>query len=525
MIFSFLLLSLCQTTQGFELNRVPEHLAFVQLDDDPALECIAIDGEVLTLLPVFGQETEIQMPLPGSAGIWTVSDLGSNPVFLHVSDGHTLRQLQLNDGTLAWGAPLASELGKASGFPRGHRRAHFVLDLNHDGFLDLVLPAGESIAISFGSEGDFRPPVLIDDAANVSLSIGGAKGGLLGEVNRTYQMRPLEMQDLNGDGLADLQRSDSESIRQYLATKDGLSATPHVIDLTRFSESTGEIKFDAANIAALSKHLIMEEWADLNQDGSLDMILLVGHSIVIYLGGKDGLDVRRPRDQFNLHGNILYAFAEPIDDDGFPDLCFLKVEDLSLAQVLSWIIFPVSIDFDLLAYRGLGNGRFEKHALYAKRIKFKSDSVFGLLNRRDEARAVRRTVSLLADLDGDGLASDLALLDGEGTLSLYKNLVADISTLEHINEDFLREQLKGDGDASIDEDMLMGWVYEQKSTLLNLAAGHEPIYQIEASAGDGLEQALTAQDIDGDGKDEVLLLRMIKKDGVNGLKGFWLDLD
>jgi len=134
-------------------------------------------------------------------------------------------------------------------------------------------------------------------------------------------------------------------------------------------------------------------------------------------------------------------------------------------------------------------------------------------------------VSLLADLDGDGLASDLALLDGEGTLSLYKNLVADISTLEHINEDFLREQLKGDGDASIDEDMLMGWVYEQKSTLLNLAAGHEPIYQIEASAGDGLEQALTAQDIDGDGKDEVLLLRMIKKDGVNGLKGFWLDLD
>jgi hypothetical protein len=68
-------------------------------------------------------------------------------------------------------------------------------------------------------------------------------------------------------------------------------------------------------------------------------------------------------------------------------------------------------------------------------------------------------------------------------------------------------------------------VYEQKSTLLNLAAGHEPIYQIEASAGDGLEQALTAQDIDGDGKDEVLLLRMIKKDGVNGLKGFWLDLD
>jgi len=525
MMFFLLLLPALQSIQGFELDTVPEHLAFVQLDDDPALECIATHGDTLTLLPVFGQSSTHELTLPGRSGIWTVADLGQGLVFLHVKDGQTMRRLILQEDSFAWGPPLASELGKPSSFPRGHRRADFVDDLNQDGYADLILPAGEGVALSFGNLSGFSKPVTIDDAAKVSLSMGGARGGLLGEVNRTYQVPPLEMQDLNGDGLADLQRSDSDAIRQYLTTSDGLSSSPNLIDLSRFSESTGKIEFNASNLTSLTKHLVSEEWADLDQDGALDMILLVGHTIVIYMGGENGLDEQRARDQFRLHGNVLYAFAEPIDEDEFPDLCFLKIEDIGLAQMLSWAVFPVRIDFDLLAYKGLGNGLFEKHAMHSKRIKFKSDSIFGLLERRDEARAVRRSVSLVLDLDGNQEATDLAILDGEGALSLYAGLVPDVEKLNSINEDFLRQQLTTEGDASIDENLLLGWVYEQKSTLLNLAKGKKPLFLREASSTDGLEQALTAQDFDGDGKDEVLMLRMVTRDGVKGLKGFVVDLD
>ncbi|MBL7008842.1 MAG: VCBS repeat-containing protein [Planctomycetes bacterium] len=517
---SLILLATClpaalpaQSEQHRIVEPEPGHLALFDIDGDAAIDLVQMDGAEMSWRNAAGELQRAS--LPGESSLWSVADADGDgrDELLVIADGDSLQRLVHDQDGLRW-ETLLPELGARNRIPRGHRPADLVRDINGDGRADLVVPLGDRVRLWFGSGAGFvaGPELRMSTSLDLQVGGGGGRRELLGRVSRTMRIPALRMRDLSGDGRPDLLLQDGPGIFQYVAGDDGLPMEPTAeVDLRRFEERLPALSFDAGNIAGLARQGVWEQWADLNLDGADDLIVLAGGTVIIYLGGEHGLDLRRPRDQLPTAGNVLYAFAALVDNDDLPDLVLLRVEDVSLARALTWVVFSFSVDFDLLAYEGLGNGRFSKRPMpQSKTLKVKSPSLLNLFKGRDAADDLRRTVVRLGDLDGDGLRTDLVVLDPDGRLRCWRDLVRDRRVLEEAGSRFLRDLLKRDKTLDLDADTLVGWLLGRASLLVQMAEARPPSFVRPAPAGWLLPQAMAIRDFDGDGAEEILVLRRRK---------------
>ncbi len=505
------LAALPQVPGEVRLEPEPTHLAILDLDGDGGADLVRVRKGALAWSGADGVEREI--PLPGEAGLWSVVDLDGDgrDEFATLVDGESLQVLAVGeDGVFAWQV-VVPELGAGGLLPRGHRPCELMRDVDGDGRADLIVPMADRVRLWFGGADGLvaGPELRTSSALGLAVDRRPGRRDLLGRVSRTLRLPPLAMRDLSGDGRPDLLLQDGKGIFQYIAGPEGLPLEPSAeVDLGRFEEKVPPPRFDAGNVAGLAKQGVWEHWADLDQDGADDLVVLAGGTVIIYLGGEAGLDLRRPRDQLPTAGNVLYAFTAKVDADDYPDLVLLRVEDVSLARMLTWIVFSFSVDFDLLAYEGLGNGRFRKRPMpQSKSLELKSPSLLDLFRGRDAADALRRTVARLADFDGDGRATDLVLLDPDGRLRGWRGLVEDPAVLERAGDRFLRDLLQREKVLDLDVDTLIGWLLGRASLLVQLAESRPPDFERPAPEGWELPQTLAVADFDGDGRDEVLVLR------------------
>ena len=513
---------------GFRvIEPEPGHLALFDLDGDGGTDLVQVRGREPA-----GADQRASMP--GEAGLWAVADADGDGLdeLLLLVDGDSLQRLRYDQEGLRWEV-LLPELGARGRIPRGHRPAELISDADGDGVADLVVPLGDRVRLWFGSAAGFVSGPELRMSTSLRLEVGGQPGrrALLGRVSRPLRLPAIRMRDLSGDGRPDLLLQDGQGIFQYIAGEDGLPPDPTTeVDLARFEERLPELQLDVGNLASLSQQGVWEEWADLNLDGADDLIVLAGGTVIVYLGGEQGLDLRRPRDQLPTAGNVLYAYAVPVDNDDIPDLVLLRVEDVSLARMLTWTVFSFTLDFDLLAYEGLGNGRFRKRPMpQSKSLAVKSPSLKNLYAGRDAADELRRTIVRLADFDGDGVQSDLVLLEPDGRLRGWRGLVRDPAMLGETGSLFLRDLLRGGKSLELDADKLVGWLFGRASVLLDLAESTKPSFTRPAPEGWALPQAMAVRDFDGDGREEVLVLRRRKatEEGVDRrrLEGYVYDPD
>ncbi|TAH36387.1 MAG: hypothetical protein EYC70_11345 [Planctomycetota bacterium] len=531
--------------QPLSFDPMPDQLAAVDLNGDGARELLSVRGARLSLARPDG--TVLTLEVPAAATQWTVADHDNDrrDDFLVLVDGESLQRLILErdaDGaeTLAWSPPLLEGLGGHGLTPRGVRPADFVRDLDQDGRADLVVPLGGRVRLYFGSGAGFAPGPDLDVAARLELEAGGLyAGGLLGRAARRLSVPALRLRDISGDGLPDLSVTDGYLMRQYISSADGLPAEPTVtVDLERFQEKLGEIKFDPRNVAGLARFAVFHHWVDVNQDGARDLIVLFGGNVLVFLGGRNGLDMRRPVEQLRASGNVLYALAMPVDRDPIPDLVLIRIEDISLAQLVKILVLSFSLKLEILSYKGLGNGRFEQSPLpepFSRKLEVDSPSILKLYGDREEGDALRRTVVRLADFDGDGRRTDLALLDDQGELRGYRNLVPDLSILDTLTDKFVADLLRRRSDVELDTRTLMGWLLGRSSVLVSLTEGRKPFFRLPAPPDWSQPQAMGVHDFDGDGRDEILMLRRFGEEIRNGadevvkrkarLVGFLVDPD
>ncbi len=503
-----------QGLANFVIDTMPEHIALV---DFPDLSCCARievrQGELLLNTP----DRDVKISFSGESILWTVADCENNGLdeFVVLVDGQKLQKLVLDPQSNQFSWELVVDgLGGRHGVPRGLRPASFVRDIDHDGLNDLIIPVGEKVELWFGdrsSANGFSRGPLLKVASNLILEVGALRpNSLLGKVRRSLRIPAIDMSDISGDGRSDLLVTSEGSVNQYISDENGLPNEPTAtVNLEKFQDRLPELKFDPGNIAALTKFMVMEEWLDLNQDGALDLIVLAGGTIIVYMGGEQGLDLRRPRDQMPTRGNVLFASALLVDDDQIPDLVLLRIEDLSLARVFSFIFMDVKIEFDILAYKGRGDGRFQKRPLpQSKSVKIKLPSILDFAAAEDEAEEVRHSVYRLADFDGDGLATDLVAMDSLGGIKVWNDVVESNDAISKLSEQVLSKALKSPKEVEFDMQAIGKWAMGRTSLLASLADSQKVSATLPApKPNSDNPQTMTIKDVDGDGKDEVLIFR------------------
>jgi len=513
-----------------QFETVPNHLALVDLDGDGKRETVQVRGAQLTVEMPDG--TIREGVIPGSATLWTIADLEGDgkEAFLALVDGKELRRCQILDEECRWNDVLLQDVGAT--IPRGVQPARFARDLDGDGRIDLLVPFGDKVRIFFGTAGGFRQGPDLGVVSRLDLQLGKPGQRMLGRARRVLSVPAIEMRDISGDGRPDLLISQGQEIRQFVSDDQGLPARPTVtVELKKWADKLPEIRFDPSNLGSLTrtKLWVFEEWADLDQDGALDLILLWGGKVLIYMGGPAGVRLARPHDQVSASGNILYAMAIPVDADPYPDLVLVRVENISLARALTALVFSFSLKVDILAYKGLGNGRFSKRPMpETKKLEIDSPSLLNLGSQKEDADALRRTVVRIGDLDGDGRRTDLIVLDEKGTLSAWSGVIPDRRILDEASHLFLRDLLKKNKVVQLDLATLAGWLFGRPTLLLSKTRGRTPVFRIPPPAGWNVPQAMTVSDLDGDGRDEILMFRRTwrtPQDPRRHLVGFLVDPD
>ncbi|MDP6850702.1 MAG: VCBS repeat-containing protein, partial [Planctomycetota bacterium] len=338
----------------------------------------------------------------------------------------------------------------------------------------------------------------------------------------------IKINDIIGDQIPDLLVTDEHLVQQYISGADGLPELPTAtVDWSKFRNRLPEIKFDTGNIASISKYALFEEWSDLNADGALDLVVLSGGTVIIYMGSGKGLDLRRPKDQLPTRGNVLYATTSFVDSDEYPDLVLLRVEDISLMRLLSVLVMDISITFDILAYKGRGDGRFEKRPMKeSKSIKLKVPNLSSLIKEEETIEDARQAIYRIADFDGDGRSTDLVALSPTGVLKTYLDVVSHPDLLDDLAESKIREILISSSVIELNAETIARWALGRTSLLASLVDGGMVAHVAAFSPDSEVEapQAMAVRDVDGDGADEIILFRRVElESGDPGLRGFIFD--
>ena len=102
------------------------------------------------------------------------------------------------------------------------------------------------------------------------------------------------------------------------------------------------------------------------------------------------------------------------------------------------------------------------------------------------------------------------------------HLVSDQSVLHGAIEKFLQQTLAGEGDMDVGISTLTQWTLGRTSAMTSMTVGIEPDLDMRLENWSE-PHALTMRDLDGDGREEVLALRLLTpEDGPQTLAGYLL---
>lgn len=507
--------------QDLILDPVPHHLGVAALGPDGASCLVSVTGRMLRIV----DEPDFRIPLQGESVLWTIADLdgdGGDEVVV-LLEGRELRRVVRGAERLEYGPPILAEVGALP--PRGIVASAFVRDVDGDGRNDLVLPLGARVRVLLGTPEGFRPGPSLGAIAHLALETGGGSN-LLDRVEREYSIPALVPKDRTGDGLADLVVSEGLLLHQFIAGSAGLPEKPtRTLDMDPFRQDPDQVDVDLGNLSRLVRTFVLEEWEDLDGDGIDDLIVLGDGKIRVFPGSRGGIDPLKPGKTVKVDGNPFYIAAARMDEDDHADLVVVRVEDIGIGKLLRAALFSWSIKFDFLVYRGTGTGSFAARPLYDRTVVVKGDSILALARSEDDPLGdLRQSIVRRGDLDGDGLATDVLVLDPKGLLRVWRAAAPAGQVGVAARDRFLKETLSAEKEVSFEIEELAEWVLGRTSALLSLTRSRPPDLELQAAGDWQPPHALALRDLDGDGKDEAILLRRVKpEDGAARLVGIRVD--
>ncbi len=502
-----------------EVEPAPHALAVAALGADGGNRLVSLTGRMLRLV----DEPELKLRLPDASLLWTIADLDGDgrDEILMLMDGRDLVRVERGEGGLTLSAPLLEGLGALT--PRGIHPASFVRDLDGDGRNDLLLPLGTRVRVLLGTPLGFRPGPDLGAVARLQLRAGQERG-LLDRVQRDYTIPGLVPEDRTGDGLPDLVVSEGLVIRQFVATGNGLPEQPtSTLDMDDFRLDPAAVEVDVHNLSKLVRSFVVDEWEDLNEDGIEDLVVLGDGKVRTFLGSSAGVSAAGAAKTLKIDGNPFYIACARLDEDQHSDLVVVRVEDIGITKLLRAALFSWSIDFDFIVFRGTGTGSFSSRPMFTRKVTVKGDRLLSLAGeQRDRLGDLRKTIVRRADLDGDGKATDVVLLEPDGRLRAWRGVAVGEYPGTLARERFLQETLGAQQkEISFEVDELAEWVLGRTSALIALTRARAADFEVQLPGGWEPPHALAMRDLDGDGRDEAIVLRRVKpEDGPARLVGF-----
>ncbi len=487
------------------IHPQPEHLAAVDLDGDQKAELISVDDGKICLL--LGGQCE-PLAIPGTATLWSIADINGDQQseFVLLKNCKTLHTVDLVEGKLKLSEALAENLDGTA--PLGLHPSSFVRDLDENGYPDLLVPRGDKTLIWHGTANGYQRGPEVGGMAQLLLETGSGESGLLSSYRRSFSVPEPATKDVNGDARLDLLVRHEDLVHQYLAGAEGFSDHPDVeIELDQFQEKFDESSLDLSNLTKLLRYIVIDEWADLNGDGALDLLVLSNGKVRIFLGDKNGVNMSRKMRSVKLDGNIFFADVSEIDGDGIPDLVLVGVEDLGLAELAFSLVTSFRLKFYFYVFRGKGDGSFKPRAYRNKTVVVEGGHLLKVIDEnREQLSRMRESVVRMLDADGDGQRNDLALLKVGGKLGIWNNVVNGDTPFGDASEDFLRRAFAERGDLEVDIATLTEWVLGRTSALISLTKKRPADQEWQLTGPWLTPHTMVARDFDGDGKDEILAL-------------------
>jgi hypothetical protein len=528
------------------LARKPDHLILRDLDGDGRKDVIAVlpgGLEIWRQRPQgrFGFASPDQRISFGvrSAG-FDVADLEPDGRFeiVVIEEGARIVAWRLDPRNRFARDPQELVSGVAAVLPDGVHRLPFVKDVDGDGDCDLVVPASSGFLVflqevrasdSGASERAFAAGPAV--AAEIHSAIESGSGeSLEGRIGQSIRVPPLSIRDVNGDSRPDLISETSDSVAYYLGGPDGFSAKPSfTLDLAalRREIASKEESVNLSNLAEALSRTVEHRSADVDGDGIEDHVVRQGQKISLFRGRRTGADFARPDQVLKASGNVLTQWLMDSDGDGRLDLCLLRMEDVSAARLLLWLVKSGTLTLEAFVYRNEGSGSFSRRPARRVVIDVQIPALLGFIDRLEEIEKTiaerTRLPASAADLDGDRKRND-GLLLRDGRLHGFLDAVPAEHGGEITAQDYWQTFLKRIGYSAdrdhyrIALDEIDRWIPVPGLDLAALLAEAPPSFSLSLGSGTaGLPVGwFFTSDLDGDGREDLILLASQREDGEGG---------
>lgn len=548
----------------FSLKNIKEHITPVDMDGDGLKDLICSNESTISIYfqsknganggAFNSSRPDISIELPGDAVGWDI-DYPSNKQadssitdkrIIAIVEGKSVMAWPIRNRTISTPVNLLKDL--PGYLPKGAFPLNFIRDVNADGLNDIVLPGSGKLYIYLqNKKGSYDGNIFI----NTSMVINSALTtpvNLTGNVGQAIIIPALTIRDVNNDKQNDVISTDDKITEVFLGKSDGnFPAEPsYRIDLNTMTEPEKELDWDTIDFSNLSSAIRtgpQQYLQDLDGDKIEDLLLLSNGKISVYSGTPTGMDLSKPLQILKSSGNVLAAFVAVTQDkdknrsmkDAMAqfikenqdkakpkDLILIRLQDLSIGDIFTWLVFPKDLNIDFYIYKNQGKS-FEKRPGRKITLTLKLPSALKLFSyTNDQKNAVQNPASIKvvrANIGNTKTYQDRLLLK-DNTIQGFQ--IKDDIRIDKMDENQFNEVIRlfdllgftiNEDHYSMDIDKMLKNLPELGNFELLSLKDEQPVFKVDISqyltntikGTKADDQSISAVDLNGDNRDDIFL--------------------